>query len=316
MLIKKFSQEYFSIWNEFVKNSKQGTFLLNRDYMDYHSDRFIDYSLMFYNEKDNLIALLPANIKDNILYSHQGLSYGGLIYGKEAKTIDILNCFQSLKHYVAQLNIKQLIYKRIPSVYYNYPADEDLYALFRNDAKLIRRDIGYVIDIQNQLKWNELRKRCLKKAIKENLIVKISQDYRVYHDLLSHILNISHDTKPVHSAEEMELLSLRFSDNIKLICCYRNNQIVSGVLLFIEKNTIHTQYIATSSEGKDFGAFEAIVNFLLNEFGDKKYLSFGISTENNGTHLNEGLAQQKESFGARGVCHDFYSINFNFSVYD
>jgi len=310
MLIKKFSQEYFSIWNEFVKNSKQGTFLLNRDYMDYHSERFIDYSLMFYNEKDNLIALLPANIKDNILYSHQGLSYGGLIYGKEAKTIDILNCFQSLKDYATQYNIKQLIYKRIPSVYYNYPADEDLYALFRNDAKLIRRDIGYVIDIQNQLKWNELRKRCLKKAIKENLIVKISQDYRVYHDLLSHILNISHDTKPVHSAEEMELLSSRFPDNIKLICCYRNNQIVSGVLLFIEKNTIHTQYIATSSEGKDFGAFEAIVNFLLNEFRDKKYLSFGISTENNGTHLNEGLAQQKESFGARGVCHDFYQLNF------
>ena len=310
MLIKKFSQEYFSIWNEFVKNSKQGTFLLNRDYMDYHSDRFIDYSLMFYNEKDNLIALLPANIKDSVLYSHQGLSYGGLIYGKEAKTIDILNCFKSLKDYAPQLNIKQLIYKRIPSVYYSYPADEDLYALFRNDAKLIRRDIGYVIDIQNQLKWNELRKRCLKKAIKENLIVKISQDYRVYHDLLSHILNISHDTKPVHSAEEMELLSLRFSDNIKLICCYRNNQIVSGVLLFIEKNIIHTQYIATSNEGKDFGAFEVVVNFLLNEFGDKKYLSFGISTENNGAHLNEGLAQQKESFGARGVCHDFYQLNF------
>jgi len=150
-----------------------------------------------------------------------------------------------------------------------------------------------------------------KKAIKENLIVKISQDYRVYHDLLSHILNISHETKPVHSVEEVELLSSRFPDNIKLICCYRNNQIVSGVLLFIEKNIIHTQYIATSNEGKDFGAFEAIVNFLLNEFRDKKYLSFGISTENNGTHLNEGLAQQKESFGARGVCHDFYNINFS-----
>lgn len=311
MLIKKFSQECFSIWNEFIKNSKQGTFLLNRNYMDYHSDRFIDSSLMFYNEKNNLIALLPANIKDSVLYSHQGLSYGGLIYGKEAKTTDVLNCFQSLKDYAMQQNIKQLAYKRIPSIYHTYPADEDLYALFRSNASLIRRDIGYVIDIQNQLKWNELRKRCLKKAIKENLIVKISQDYRVYHDLLSHILNISHETKPVHSVEEVELLSSRFPDNIKLICCYRNNQIVSGVLLFIEKNIIHTQYIATSNEGKDFGAFEAIVNFLLNEFRDKKYLSFGISTENNGTHLNEGLAQQKESFGARGVCHDFYNINFS-----
>ena len=73
--IKKYKNEQKNIWNGFINNSKNGIFMFNRDFMDYHSDRFIDNSLMFYDDNDNLIALLPGNIKDNILYSHQGLTF-------------------------------------------------------------------------------------------------------------------------------------------------------------------------------------------------------------------------------------------------
>jgi len=310
MLIKKFIKELSNAWDEFILNSKQGTFLLNRNYMDYHWDRFQDQSLMFYNDKNNLIAVLPANIKDDILYSHQGLSYGGLIYGKEEKTVDILKCFEALKIYAKENNIQKLIYKKIPYIYYKFPADEDLYALFRNNANLIRRDIGYVIDINNQLGWNELRRRCFKKAAKELVSANISNDYASYHNLLSKVLENTHNTKPVHSAGEMKLLAENFPENIKLVCSYKNDEMLSGILLFIEKNIIHAQYIANSEEGRKCGAFETIVNYLLEHYKDKQYLSFGISTEEGGRYLNEGLAQQKESFGGRGVCYDFYELNF------
>ncbi len=46
--------------------------------MDYHSDRFNDHSLVF-TRKNRLIGLLPANIKDEALYSHGGLTFGGII---------------------------------------------------------------------------------------------------------------------------------------------------------------------------------------------------------------------------------------------
>ena len=52
--------------------------------MEYHNDRFEDFSLMVY-KNGKLIALLPANKKDNIVYSHQGLSYGGVVYMKDVK---------------------------------------------------------------------------------------------------------------------------------------------------------------------------------------------------------------------------------------
>jgi len=67
--------------------------------MDYHKDRFDDYSLMVY-KNGKLIALLPANIKDNIIYSHQGLSYGGIVYLKEVKFKDSLEVFESILKYL------------------------------------------------------------------------------------------------------------------------------------------------------------------------------------------------------------------------
>ena len=45
-------------WDAFVKTSKNGTFLFERDYMDYHKERFTDASLMIYND-NRLCALLP-----------------------------------------------------------------------------------------------------------------------------------------------------------------------------------------------------------------------------------------------------------------
>lgn len=40
--------------------------MFNRDFMEYHADRFEDFSLIFKNEKGKIVALLPGNIKDNI----------------------------------------------------------------------------------------------------------------------------------------------------------------------------------------------------------------------------------------------------------
>ena len=59
--ICRYTQNKQTEWDDFVKVSRNGTFLFLRSYMDYHSDRFQDHSLMFYNEKNRLIAVLPAN---------------------------------------------------------------------------------------------------------------------------------------------------------------------------------------------------------------------------------------------------------------
>lgn len=97
-------------WNQFVAQSKQATFLLDRSYMDYHSDRFHDHSLMIFRN-DKLYALLPANENGDTFYSHQGLTYAGLITNEKASAEDVCQVFVAINEYLKQAGFRKCIYK-------------------------------------------------------------------------------------------------------------------------------------------------------------------------------------------------------------
>lgn len=306
--VRRYNSTYADVWNAFVEGSKNGTFMLKRGYMEYHADRFVDYSLMFF-ENDKLIAVLPASQHDIELRSHGGLTYGGLITSKEIRVQQVLEIFTALKHYMKEQGLSSLLYKRVPEIYYRYPSDEDLYALYRTGANLVRRDISTTVYLPSKLKFSERRKRGSKQATKQGIIVKQSVDYIGYIDLLSEILQKYHDTKPVHTAMELELLASRFPENIKLYAAYKGEQMLAGVVVFETDKVAHAQYIANSDEGRQCGALDAVMDYLINQqYANKEYFDFGVSTENNGMYLNEGLAMQKQEFGGRGIVYDFYEI--------
>lgn len=297
------------IWNNFNKDAKNGLFMFDRNYMDYHNDRFIDNSLMFY-EGEKLIALLPCNIVENILYSHQGLTFGGFIMDENMKQGRMLECFEVLKEYIKENNFKKLIYKSIPHIYHKIPAQEDLYALFRNKAELFRVDCSTTIDLQNIFKMSDLRKRCIKKAQKNKVEVVLSEDFNTFLMLLNSILQKQHGVNAVHSVEELKLLYSRFPQNIKLYVARFNEEIIAATLVFIYENLVHTQYLAANEKAREIGALDLLIKTLMDEFAkSKKYFDFGISTEDSGEILNHGLISQKEGFGGRSVVHQFFSIN-------
>ena len=92
----RYSPERADEWNSFLSESVNGTFLFDRRYMDYHSDRFSDASLMVYR-RGKLYALLPANVEGSTLYSHQGLTYGGLVTGTASTASAICELFKALR---------------------------------------------------------------------------------------------------------------------------------------------------------------------------------------------------------------------------
>jgi hypothetical protein len=308
MMIRRYQKELKDTWNEFVETSKNGTFLIDRNYMDYHSDRFNDHSLMFYKD-EKLIALLPANLKDQTLYSHQGLTYGGLIFDNKIKASQVLEIFDHLINYLRSINITKLIYKKIPYIYHRYPAEEDLYALFRNNAILFRRDISTVINISNKIGFSKSKKCGLSKARQSGVLVKKSDDLDSFMKIEEEVLK-NHNTKPVHSNDELRLLMKNFPNNIKLFASFMEDKMVAGVIVFEESEIIHLQYMANSALGMEIGGLDVIVKYLLEEeYKDKKYFDFGISTEQHGRFLNEGLISQKEMFGGRAVCYDHYELD-------
>lgn len=276
--------------------------------MEYHADRFKDHSLMFYR-KNRLIGLLPANLKDGELQSHGGLTFGGVTAGVHTKTVLTLQIFEALTRYCRKNGFKTVYYKPVPYIYHSVPANEDLYALFRFNAKLAARNASSCIYLPGRQSFSDGRKYCIKKAQKNGLTVKQTQDFDVYMHLLKQTLNSRHHVNPVHTAEEMKFLAGCFPNNIKLFACYSGERMLSGLLIYESRNVAHVQYAASSEEGMNLSAQDLVEDYLISTYyKDKLYYDFGISTEKNGQVLNEGLIARKESFGATSVMYDHYVI--------
>lgn len=306
--IKPYSKEFKSIWNTFNQKAKNGLFMFDRDYMDYHADRFIDHSLMFY-EDEELLALLPLNLKDNILYSHQGLTFGGFITNEKMKQEKMLECFKLLREYMQHKDITKMIYKAIPYIYHKSPAQEDLYALFIHNATLCRIDCSSSINMNCPIALPKGRKAQISKAKRENIIIEKSENFSDFILLLNEVLQTRHHTKAVHNAQELMLLYQNFPYNINLFIARLDSKILAGALLFIYENLVHTQYLATNDEGKKIGALDLLIKTLIDKFSSTKtYFDFGISTLSEGRVLNIGLISQKESFGGRTIAHCFYEL--------
>lgn len=308
-MLVRYSPEKKDEWNAFISESKNGLFLFYRDYMEYHAHRFTDYSLMFY-DGNRLQAVFPANIDGNLVTSHGGLTFGGFITDKRMRALLMLDIFEELRRYLKDNSVKKLIYKCIPYIYHQLPAEEDRYALFRIGAKLCRRDVTATVAMAEKLNFQELRLRSIKKALSSGVAVKEIEDFDSYWTVLQHNLKTKYDTAPVHTVEEIKYLHSKFPENIKLFCAFQDKAILAGVVIYESSNVAHAQYIASSDEGREVGALDIVFSCLLNEYyGDKKYFDFGISTEKDGMYLNEGLINYKEGFGARAVVHDFYEVD-------
>lgn len=313
MRIVRYTSENKNVWNDFVSKTKNGTFLFMRDYMDYHANRFHDYSLMFYKGKQ-LLALLPAHITETTFDTHGGLTYGGFLFSYQVTIDQVLEMFRLLSFYLKQkVKVTTIIYRAIPSIYHAYPSEEDLYALFRCEARLIERRISSVILLGAELPFRKLRIRKLKLAQKGGLSVCSDAAYDLFWPILEENLKERHGAIPVHSLEEIIHLQTHFPNNIKLHRVTDVDQnTLAGCVMYLTDKVAHVQYIGSTEQGRRLGALDLLFDKLLHEcYAGKKYFDFGTSVEDGGRYLNEGLIFQKEGFGGRAVVYDVYEICLN-----
>lgn len=307
MIATRYTPDMKPAWDKFVGDSKNATFLFYRDYMNYHADRFTDCSLLIH-EGDELTALFPATIKDGVVTSHGGLTYGGVLASRRMTARRMLDIFDLIKQYYAKLPATRIIYKPIPSIYTSVPAAEDLYALFIHEARLIRRDISSAIFLPDRIPFAKGSRYNLSLAKKAGLEVRKTEDYQSFWHVVTEALQ-AHEAKPVHSVEEITALAAAFPKHIGLHGAFLGDDMLAGIVTYTNRRTAHAQYMGAGAKGRTSGALPAIVAHLLgNTLTDIDYFDFGISTENQGRYLNEGLIAQKEMFGGRAVMYDHYEI--------
>lgn len=307
--IVRYSAEDKERWDRFVRRSKNGTFLLQRDYMDYHANRFEDCSLLVLcNQK--LTALLPGNLSDDCFYSHQGLTYGGMILSPSTTLQQAESAFCTALNYLQrECNVKSLTYRAIPHIYHRYPAEEDLYILTRLGATLTARSISSVIPLDDRLPFRTLRRRQLKMAQACDLAIIEDEDFASFWNILEENLHERYSVSPVHSLEEILRLYRNFPRQISLFRVCDGTETVGGCVVYETDEVAHVQYIAATPRGKKCGALDLLFHQLIyNRYARKRYFDFGISTEHGGQILNEGLLFQKEGFGARAIMYDVYEL--------
>ena len=302
--------QQFEEWNAFVAQSKNGTFLFDRRFMDYHANRFQDYSLMFYDE-DRLLAVMPAHVDGDSLMTHGGLTYGGLVMSPKIRAAQVCELFRDLNDILRQDGFRRVVYKAVPWIYHQQPAEEDLYALTSVcHAHLAIRDISSVIVGDRKMCFSGSRKDGIRKAHKKGLEVRESTDFAAFWRILNDNLTGKYGVHPVHSAAELELLNGRFPDQIKLYMVFDDEEPVGGTVLFLTPQVLHTQYISATPTGKAYGAIDLLFDELIHSvYADYCYIDFGKSTTSDSADLNEKLIFQKEGFGARAVCYDTYEYD-------
>lgn len=305
--IIRYSSEHADEWNAFVAASKNGTFLFDRRYMDYHSDRFSDHSLMVYYD-GRLYGLLPANEEGDCWASHRGLTYGGLIMDAKVTAALTVTLFRELNEYLHQQGFRRVLYKCIPWIYHQLAAEEDLYAISQTCyARLAERDLGTVIIQRNAIRWERVRRRALKRAQDAGIMVERSDDLAAFWKVLEDNLALKYDSKPVHTLEEMTLLKSRFPENIVLYLAKRDGEVLSGILLYVSAQVARAQYSSATPQGKQLGAIDIIYDRIINQdYRHLPYFEFGTSALDHTNHINESLVFQKEGFGGRTFCWDRY----------
>jgi hypothetical protein len=316
----RYSADYQDSWNDFVSRAQNATFLFHRNFMDYHAERFEDHSVMLFFESQ-LVAILPANQKEHKIYSHAGLTYGGLAFipfweGKSEIALSFIyqTIFNNILAYYHKQGFQALIYKEILPFYQKNQALSTFLDAESSANQLIHEDIGAVVNLQAQTGFSYLRRRSIKKArsIISNFEVQNSLFTDFWNELLIPQLKNKYNLVPTHTLSEITFLANCFPANIKQYGISYEGKIIAGTVIFEDKQVAHCQYIASNELGKKLFATDFLFHYLITQkYKDFRYFSFGISNWHGSSKINEGLLNWKLSWGAHICKHRHFMMNTN-----
>jgi hypothetical protein len=316
LTIRRYGTGDAAVWNRFVAQSRNGTFLLDRGFMEYHAHLFEDHSMII-ERGGKVLALLPANLAKKAagdqcpahqLHSHGGLTYGGLIYGTAMSAALMVEIIAALRQSLRTLGISEVLYKPVPHIFHQAASEEDLYALLQDGARLVRTDLSSALAIGGPVAFSKSKRQGARRAEKAGLSIHRSEDFAAFWQILTARLGEAHDAAPTHSLAEIELLKGRFDAEIQLFVAQGDGGVQGGLVVFDCGQVVHVQYMATTEAGRTNAALDLIIERLVTEiYADRAWLNFGISTTDAGRNLNVGLSRQKEMFGARGILFQHYA---------
>ena len=309
--VQQYQKSDYVHWNAFIGQAKNATFLFHRDFMEYHKDRFEDFSLMVYKEQ-KLVAVLPANRVSDTVFSHQGLTYGGLVYSPKLNAEKVEAILDSLLSFFKENEVQTFYYKPIPSFYSSKGNAETDFFMLKKGSFLDRKEMNLAINLAMPLTISKSKLKHFRKIEDLDLEMIAEQQLESFWELvLEARLLEKHHTKPVHTLKEIVGLKEKFPNNIKQFSAYYENVIVAGITVFETETVVKSQYGATTKKGEELRALDFLFINLIKKYKSegKLFFDMGIVNEADEKGYNAGLLKQKEELGCSVYSQDFYKMN-------
>lgn len=313
--VRGYTPENAQAWEDLVARSCNGTFLHTRRFLSYHGDRFCDTSVLLEDRRGRVVGVFPAAespSQPGVIVSHPGLTYGGLVHDGSVRGTSMISALRDIADHYRRLGHRRLWYKAVPALYHTEPADDDLYALFRLEARRYRSDLSAAIYLDHRGRVTQRRLRSRRTAEAAGVSTEERwDDIDDFWGVLEANLARRHDTAPVHTLAEITLLHDLFPEDIVLITGRVGEVLAGGAVLFAAGPAMHMQYTATTDQGRAACVTDLVMEQAIDLARHRGYrfFDFGVSTPHEGWHLDEGLYEFKVSFGAGGVVHEHYEID-------
>jgi len=314
--IELYSEKYFHKWENFIKNSRNGTIFHSRSFLSYHpKDKFRDFSLLFLKD-GNIFSVLPGClIEDNnhkIFASHQGSTYGGFIIPYRFGIRDCLRLVEDFIEFIKKKGI-DYIWMRYPEyIFEKEPSQEIKFAMNYFGFKIEYMELSTCYDLSLYNENIPIIRQARKSYEKGIYCVFNDGNFKEFYRNLYKNLNEKYHREPTHTLEEILKLKKLLKDYLILISAYYNQIFIGGLLIFIaNEKTAHIFYSTTKKNFKK-GIFpnDALIDIAIREFKRRgfRFLNYGISTENNGKIINFNLIRFKEKFKGFGVYREIWGL--------
>jgi lipid II:glycine glycyltransferase (peptidoglycan interpeptide bridge formation enzyme) len=249
------------------------------------------------------------------LWSHIGASYGGFVFKESLSVRQAFDLTESLIDFGLKNKFEKIVLTNTPIIYqrrYNNYLD---FALSRNNFGYLRREVTSVItlnvDEENVFKLFKPESRtAVRKAEKLGVVIKKSDDWDEYYEILKNNLAMRHNVNPAHTLDELVKLKKLFPQKIHLFGAYVKKQMIAGVVNFYcNDNVVLVFYISHNQEFQQYRAVNLLFYTIIKDAINRglKFLDFGLFTVN--MEPNWGLGKFKENFGARGILRDTFYLD-------
>jgi hypothetical protein len=299
--IERYESRRGAEWDAFVRRARNGHFLAERGYLEYHGDRFADGSLMFF-QGGRLLAVLPAHRRGDALVSHEGVPFAGLIVGPRMLHRHVRAAVEALLDYLRAEGLHRLLYTPTPVVYHATPFEDDVYVLREAGARCttMKLSAGFPSPAppsQSRPTARALRRAATKKELRFHEI----DDVSLFWEHLGAFLRRRHDASPVHTEGEMTLLKARFPQAIRMVMAEAAGEIVAGALLYLTDRVSRRQYLFRTSDDEARVIARLHLHVAAMPEFRRAWNDLGTSIDPVTGRIDEGLLLSKEMLGARGT---------------